>query len=49
MVPEMLTVSIASSSAAFFFSLALAFAVVDKTAVATFVTVSFFGALVGEG
>ena len=37
------------SAAAFFFSLALALAVVDKTAVATFVTVSFFGGFVGAG
>jgi hypothetical protein len=45
-----LTVSIESpSAAAFFFSLAFIFAVVDKTAVATLVTVSFLGGLVGEG
>jgi hypothetical protein len=45
-----LTRSIASpSAAAFFFSLALTFAVVDRTAVATFVTVSFFGGLVKVG
>ena len=37
------------SAAAFFFSLALALAVVDKTAVATFVTASFFGGFVGAG
>ena len=40
---------VSPSAAAFFFSLALAFAVVDKTAVATFVTVSFLGGCIGEG
>ena len=45
-----LTVSIASpSAAAFFRSLALAFAVVERTAVATLVTVSFFGGFMGDG
>ncbi len=42
--------SIASpSAAAFFLSLAFALAVVDRTAAATLVTVSFFGGFIGEG
>ena len=40
---------ISPSAAALRFSRAFTFAVVDNTAVATFVTVSFFGGLVGEG
>lgn len=45
-----LTRSMASpSTAAFFFSLALTLAVVERTAVATFVTASFFGGLVDVG
>ena len=43
------TKSIPSPSAAFFFSRAFALAVVDKTAVATFVTVSFLGGFVAGG
>jgi hypothetical protein len=39
----------ASASAAFFFSLALTLAVVDKTAVATFGAASFLVAFVGGG
>ena len=38
-----------SSAAAFFFSLAFTLAVVDKTAVATLATVSFFGGFVDAG
>jgi hypothetical protein len=38
-----------SSVAAFFFSLAFTLAVVDKTAVATLVNVSFFGGFVDAG
>jgi hypothetical protein len=46
----MITVSVKSlSAAAAFFSLALTLAVVDRTAVATLVTASFFGAFVGAG
>lgn len=46
----MLTVSMASgSTAAFFFSLALTFAVVESTAVATFAAVSFLGGVAGAG
>jgi hypothetical protein len=37
------------SAAAFFFSLALTLAVVDKTATATFDTASFLGGLVAAG
>ena len=37
------------ASAAFLFSRALALAVVDSTAVATFVTASFFGGFVAAG
>lgn len=37
------------SAAAFLFSLAFTLAVVDNTAVATFVTASFLGGVVGEG
>ncbi len=37
------------SAAAFLFSLALTLAVVDNTAVATFVNVSFLGGLVDDG
>jgi hypothetical protein len=37
------------SAAAFFFSLALTLAVVDRTAVATLVAVSFLGGFVDEG
>lgn len=44
------TISIASPSAvAFFFSLALTFAVANRTAVATFVTASFFNGFVDAG
>lgn len=46
----MLTVSIASpSAAAFLFSRALTLAVVDRTAVATFVIASFLGGFVDDG
>jgi hypothetical protein len=38
-----------SSAAALFFSLALTLAVVDRTAVATLATASFFGGFVGVG
>jgi hypothetical protein len=45
-----ITVSIEPpSAAAFFFSLALTFAVVDKTAVAAFVTAFFLGGFVMDG
>ena len=40
---------VSPSAAAFFFSLAFALAVVDKTAVATFVTASFLGGCIGAG
>lgn len=39
----------ASASAAFFFSLALTFAVVDRTAVATLIGASFLAAFVDGG
>ena len=46
----MLTSSMPSpSAAAFLFSLALTLAVVDNTAVATFVNVSFLGGFVDDG
>jgi hypothetical protein len=44
-----LTVSMASPSAAAFFSLALTFTAVDSTATATFDMASFLGGLGGEG
>jgi hypothetical protein len=45
-----LTTSIDSpSAAAFFFSLAFTLAVVERTAVATFATVSFLGGLANDG
>lgn len=37
------------SAAAFFFSLALTLAVVERTAVATLITISFFGGFVAAG